>query len=108
MYTVDIHKYKETVDAALYELKEAIPFGKREKDHVLKVITGYGSKGGTHKIKTAVLAYLEEKIGHGIKGYISGDDLLNHTEKYFRFKYLGLIPQEEKMYPNKGCIYIIV
>lgn len=108
MFTVDIHKYNKSVDNAIYELKEAIALGKRDKDHLVKVITGYGSSGGTHKIKTKVLVYLDENLGHGIKDYISGDDLLNHTDRFFKFKYLGVLPKEEKQYPNPGCIYIIV
>lgn len=108
MYRVDIHKYKETVEDAIYELEQAISFGKREKDHLVVVITGYGSKGGTHKIKTRVLTYLEEKKGHGIKDYIVGSDFLNHGPKFFSFKYLDRIPNEEKMKGNPGEIYIIV
>ena len=38
MYTVDIHKYKENRDSAIEELKIAISFGKREKDHCVKVM----------------------------------------------------------------------
>lgn len=108
MYQVDIHKYKETVKDALYELNVSISFGKREKDHLVKVITGYGSSGGTHKIKTAVISYLEEKKGHGIKDYILGDDLINHSPKFFSFKYLDCIPESEKRALNPGVIYIIV
>lgn len=108
MYTVDIHKYGQTIPEALYELKEAISMGKHDKDHVVKVICGYGSSGGTHKIKTQVLAYLEEKKGHGIKDYILGNELVDYSVKFFSFKYLDRIPKEEKIHGNPGVIYIIV
>ena len=108
MYRVDIHKYKETVSDAIYELEQAISFGKRDKDHLVMVITGYGSSGGTHKIKDAVVSYLEEKKGHGIKDYIVGSDLVDHGPKFFSFKYLDVIPEREKRHGNPGCIFIIV
>ncbi len=108
MYTVDIHKYNENSNSAIEELKIAISFGKREPDHCVKVIVGYGSSGGTHIIKTHVLAYLEEKKGHGIKDYILSSDLHDYTPKFFTFKYSHLIPDSEKRVGNSGVIYIIV
>lgn len=108
MYTVDIHKYKETIKEAIYELDVAIDFGKREKDHLVKVITGYGSTGGTHKIKTNVLEYLKDKKNKGIKDFIISSDLVNHTGNFFEFKYLSIIPDDEKRSGNPGVIFIVV
>lgn len=108
MYTVDIHKYNENRKSAIEELKIAISFGKREADHCVKVIVGYGSSGGTHIIKNEVLSYLEEKKGHGIKDYILSSDLYDYTPKFFTFKYSHFIPDSEKRVGNSGVIYIIV
>lgn len=108
MYSVDIHKYKESVNNAIYELEVAISIGRKDKDHLVKVITGYGSSGGTHKIKTAVIEYLESKKNHGIKDFIIGSDLFNYNEKFYSFKYHHRIPKEEKMHQNPGVIYVIL
>ena len=52
---------------------------------ILCLITGYGSKGGTHKIRTAILERLEEyKNSNRIKAFILGGDI-DYGEKYIAF-----------------------
>ena len=54
MLTRDIHSNNETVSVALYELKVSIDLTRHDRDKLLCLITGYGSSGKTHKIKTAI------------------------------------------------------
>lgn len=108
MLTRDIHSNKETVDVALYDLKQTILLAKKQKEKVIALIVGYGSKGKTHKIQTAVLEALEEfKNNHFIREYIRGNDLDIFSVKYHSFKYKDLIPEGEKRACNPGVIYII-
>ena len=106
MITKDIHSNKETVNDALYLLDLALKKAKRDKDNILCLITGYGSKGGTHKIRTAILERLEEyKNSNRIKAFILGGDI-DYGEKYIAF--LKSAPrfynvQKER---NNGVIYI--
>ena len=106
MYEVDIHSNKETVNDALYLLDLAIKEAKRDSDRILCLITGYGSRGGTHKIRTAILEKLEEyKQNNRIKAYILGGDI-DFGEKYVAFlksapKFYNV--QKER---NNGVIYI--
>ena len=86
MITYDIHLNKDNVDTALYNLNIYIKHAKREKDRFLLFITGYGSKGKTHKILTSVLDKLEEyKSKNIIKDYIKGEDVKELNIKYLEF-----------------------
>ncbi|MBR6289121.1 MAG: hypothetical protein IKR19_07295 [Acholeplasmatales bacterium] len=106
MITKDIHSNKETVNDALYLLDLALKEAKRDKDKILCLITGYGSRGGTHKIRTAILDKLSEyKENNRIKAFILGGDI-DYGEKYIEF--LKSAPrfynvQKER---NNGVIYI--
>lgn len=109
MLTRDIHSNKETVDVALYDLKQTILLAKKQKEKVIALIVGYGSKGKTHKIQTAVLEALEEfNNKHFIRGYIKGNDLDIFSPVYHSFKFKELIPDSEKRLCNPGVIYIII
>lgn len=109
MLTRDIHSNKETVMVALYDLKESIMLAKKDKDKLLCLIVGYGSKGKTHKIKTAVIEelnkYLESKF---IKGYVFGSDIDIFNPSYQKFPYRDKIPDNDKRMRNPGAIYIAV
>lgn len=108
MYTLDIHSCGETIPVAISKLETGLSFARRDKDKLLCLITGYGSTGKTHKIKTAVLEYLEENKGKKFKDYILGSDLDIFFVKYQSFKYGNRIPESEKRLKNPGCIYIIL
>lgn len=109
MYTVDIHSNKETKDIALYELDQSIKLARKEKDKLLCVIVGYGSKNTTHIIKSATIDKLNEyKANKFIKDFICGNNLDLFDPIYLNFKYKDKIPDKEKKHPNPGCIYIIV
>jgi hypothetical protein len=104
----DIHSNKERVEDALYDLEQSIKLCKKQKDKVLSLIVGYGSKSGHHKIKTAVLEKLEIYKEKGfVKDYIEGNKLDIFSLEYQKFKYGHLINEEEKRKKNPGIIYII-
>ena len=76
---------------------------------IVEVITGYGSTGGTSKIKNAVIVRLEElKTQKYIKDYICGNELDIFNAKYQNFKYRDLIPEDVKKIRNSGAIYIVL
>lgn len=109
MLTRDIHSSMETVNTALYDLDISIKLGKKEKDKLVCLIVGYGSKGNSHKIKTACLAKLDELVRNNtIKDYIVGSNLDIFSSVYQNFKYKDRIPESEKTKKNPGAIYIIV
>lgn len=108
MISRDIHYGKPTVVNALEHLDIFLKDVKRE-EKIVEVITGYGSTGGSSKIKNAVIKRLEEyKENNYIKDFICGDELDIFNPKYQNFKYLSLIPTEVKKIRNKGAIYIIL
>lgn len=109
MLTRDIHSNKETVEIALYDLKESILLAKKDKDRLLCLIVGYGSKGHTHKIKSAVLEKLNEYADNKfIKGFILGSDIDIFNMEYHKFPLKDKIPQTDKRMKNPGAIYIAV
>jgi len=109
MITRDIHSNKETVEVALYDLKQTILLAKKQREKVVALIVGYGSTGKTHKIQTAVLEALEDyRKTCFIKDYIRGNNLDIFSSIYHSFKFKDLIPEGEKRSGNPGVIYIIV
>ena len=107
MITIDIHSNHETVSDAISMLDSAIKLGRKEKDKILCLIVGYGSKGTSHKIRSAVIEKLEElKEKRNIKDYINGSDLDIFNLNYQKFIGKERISEEEKKKRNPGAIYI--
>ena len=106
MYTVDLHLKKETVDTACYNLMEYIKLARASKERVLHLIVGYGSTGGTHKIKTAILERLSElKNKNQVKGFLEGNEVDMFNPKYLSLKGHELIPKRSF---SKGEIIVIL
>lgn len=106
MITRDIHSNKETINDALYALDIALKDAKRDPDRILCLITGYGSKGGTHKIQTNILLKLEEYLKiNKIKAYILGSDI-DYGTKYIEFLKMAPKFYNVEKQVNKGVIYI--
>lgn len=107
MLTIDIHSHKENVKDATIMCDNAIKMARKDKDRLLCLIVGYGSKGTAHKIRSATLELLEgyknKKI---IKDYINGNELDIFNPRYQRFIGVDRIPEEEKKKRNPGAIYI--
>lgn len=106
MYTVDLHLKNETVETACYNLLESIKLARTSKERVLCLIVGYGSTGGTHKIKTAILERLTElKSKNQIKGFLEGNEVDIFNPKYLTLKDHELIPKRSY---SKGEIIVIL
>ena len=107
MLTIDIHSNKETVNDAKNMCDGAIKMARKDRDRILCLIVGYGSKGTAHKIKSAILELLEEyKTKKIIKDYINGTELDIFNVKYQSFIGADRIPEVEKKKRNPGAIYI--
>lgn len=108
MLSRDIHYGKPTVANALEHLDIFIKECKRS-EKIVEVITGYGSSGGSCKIRNAVLNKLVEyKEKNYIKDFIAGNEVDIFNSKYQNFKYKSLVPEEVKRNQNKGAIYIVL
>jgi hypothetical protein len=108
MLSRDIHYGKPTVFNAIEHLKVFLKEAKRS-EKIVEVITGYGSSGGTSKIKNEAIRYLDElKESNYIKDYICGNDLDIFNLKYQNFKYRSLLSEESKRRCNPGAIYIVL
>lgn len=108
MLSRDIHYKMPTVANALEHLDLFLKEVKRSQK-IVEVITGYGSSGGSSKIKNAVIKRLMElKESNYIKDFICGNELDIFNDKYLNFKYRNLIPDEYKKIQNKGAIYIVL
>ncbi|MDE5868372.1 MAG: hypothetical protein K2H02_05450 [Anaeroplasmataceae bacterium] len=109
MYQVDLHSKNATVDSALYQLEKSIELMRKTKEHIGCFIVGYGSTGGTHKIKTAILNALEEKLSkHQIKGYILGSEIDIFNVKYQNLKGKEWIDEATKKRRNPGEVLVII
>lgn len=107
MLTIDIHSNKETINDAKSMCDNAIKMARKDKDKILCLIVGYGSKGTAHKIRSAIVELLEEyKNKKIIKDYISGNELDIFSVKYQSFIGVDRIPESEKKKRNPGAIYI--
>lgn len=107
MYTVDLHLNKETVATAVYNLNEQIKLAKASKEKIVCFIVGYGSTGGSHKIRTSVLESLKEfKEKKRIKDYIVGSDIDIFNSNYQNFLGKNLLDEECKKRRNPGEIIV--
>lgn len=108
MLSRDIHYGRPTVANALEHLDLFLKDVKRS-EKIVEVITGYGSTGGSSKIRNAVINRLEEyKEKNYIKDYICGNEIDIFNYKYQNFKYRSLLTEDIKRQQNKGAIYIIL
>ena len=77
---------------------------------VFDVVTGYGSSGGTSRIKSAVLAACRKQLKQGhIRGFLHGehaDDIF--SKQFLSFPDTGTIPVAYKLSPNPGIVFIVV
>ncbi len=109
MFIIDLHLKNETVNTAIYNMKQAIILARKSKEHVICFIVGYGSKGGSHKIKTACLEELERlKNINQIKDYIISSDIDIFNIKYQTLKGKEYLDSNIKNRKNPGEIIVII
>lgn len=109
MYVVDLHQKNENTEASIYNLFEAIKLARRTKEKIVCAIVGYGSTGGSHKIKNAVMnELLNLKAKKQIKEFIIGNEIDMFNDNYQKLKHKNLIPLECKKRKNPGEVIIIL
>ena len=106
----DLHGRGMLVDDATSELDRLISRARNGGARVFAVVTGYGSTGGTSRIKSAVLAACRkyQKQNH-IRGFLDGEyagDIF--SKQFLSFPDCGLIPNDYKRCPNPGIVFIAV
>ena len=106
----DLHSRGMRVDDATSELDRLISRARSGGVRVFGVVTGYGSSGGTSRIKSAVLAacrrYLRE---NHIRGFLDGEyagDIF--SKQFLAFPDSALIPVAYKRSPNPGIVFVAV
>lgn len=109
MYTLDIHSYASSVAGALKQLDSGIALARKSKDSVICVIVGYGSSGGTHKIRNFVIEKLDEYIENKrVKEYLLGTEIDMFNKKYQCSKMKDKLTEEDKKKANLGNIFILI
>ena len=98
------------VDDALTMLERIVSAARSSGPDLFAVITGYGSSGGTAKIKSAVLAACRRYVRQRhIRGFLDGEfagDVL--SPQSLAFPASGRLPASCRRSPNPGVVYICV
>lgn len=106
----DLHPMGARVDDAIARLDRIIS-AERSKGHgTFCVVTGYGSTGGTAKIKNAVLAACRKYLRQNhIRGFLDGEKAGDiFSAEALAFPNLYSIPVSAKRSPNPGVVFIAV
>ena len=106
----DIHGRGMRVDEALSELERIISSARSSGPKMFAVVTGYGSSGGTSRIKDAVLGACRRylRLNH-IRGFVAGEkaaDIL--SPEFLAFSDAASIPVGYRRSPNPGVVIISV
>ena len=106
----DLHPRGARVDDALARLERIVSSARGGGPRLFAVVTGYGSSGGTAKIKGAVLAAcMRYKWQRHIRGFLDGEfagDMF--SPQYMAFPDAALLPPSTRRSPNPGVVYICV
>ena len=106
----DIHRRGMYVDDAVSELDRLISRARASGVKVFAVVTGYGSSGGTSRIKSAVLAACRRyrRLNH-IRGFLDGELAADiFSPQSLSFPDSALIPVEYRRCPNPGMVFIAI
>ena len=106
----DLHPGGMRVDDALAKLDRIVSDARRRGGGVFAVVTGYGSSGGTAKIKSAVLAacrqYVRQRHIRGfLDGEFAGDPL---SDACLSFPEAARLPVACRRSPNPGVVFVSV
>ncbi|MBR4523723.1 MAG: Smr/MutS family protein [Kiritimatiellae bacterium] len=103
----DLHASGMYVDDALAKLDRVIS-AERGRGGLFAVITGYGSTGGTSKIKNAVLSACRKYLRqHHIRGYLDGEKAGDmFSSEFLAFPNPAEIPLVYKRTANPGIVII--
>ncbi len=106
----DLHVQGMRVADATSELERLVSRARSGGTRVFGVVTGYGSSGGTSRIKSAVLAVCRKYLKQNhIRGCLDGERAGDIFSKQFMsFPDTGAIPVAYKRSPNPGIVFIAV
>lgn len=106
----DLHGRGMLVDDALARLECLISSARSGGPKLFAVVTGYGSSGGTSKIKSAVLtACRRYKKQNHIRGYLDGEKAGDmFSEEFLSFPDAASIPAMYHRMANPGIVIIRV
>ena len=106
----DLHPAGARVDDAVARFNRLVSEARGGSARAFAVITGYGSSGGTSRIKSAVLAACRKYVRQNhIRGYLDGEyagDIF--SPQYLSFPDAALIPVFYKRFPNPGLVFVCV
>ena len=106
----DLHPRGARVDDAVAQLNRIVSAARGGGASVFAVITGYGSTGGTARIKGAVLAACRRYLRQNhIRGFLDGEyagDMF--SPQFLAFPETARIPNFYKRFPNPGIVFICV
>jgi hypothetical protein len=106
----DLHVRGMLVDDALSEFDRIVSAARNGRNRVFAVVVGYGSTGGTSRIKSALLAACRKYVQQNhIRAFIDGEyagDMF--SPQFLAFPEITSIPVEYKRCPNPGMIFVAV
>ena len=106
----DLHGRGMMVDDALARLDRIVSAARAGGPSLFAVVTGYGSSGGTSRIKSAVLAACRRyRRQNHIKGFLDGEfagDMF--SPQFLAFPDAAAIPARYHRSPNPGIVFIRV
>ena len=106
----DLHGRGMLVDDALAMLERLISSARGGGPRLFAVVTGYGSSGGTSKIKEAVLATCQKykRLNH-IRGFLDGEKAGDmFSPEFLAFPDAASIPAMYHRMANPGIVIIRV
>ncbi len=106
----DIHRAGMRVDDALAELERIISDARFAGPPLFAVVTGHGSRGGTSRIREAVLAACRRyRAQNHIRGFLAGEFAADVcSPAHDAFPDAWGIPARYKRSPNPGVVFICV
>ena len=98
------------VEDALSSLERIVSQARASGPKLFAVITGYGSSGGTARIKDAVLARCRRYLAQNhIRGYLDGEKAGDvFCAEFIAFPETWSIPPAMKRSPNPGVVFVAV
>ena len=106
----DLHEHGMRVDDALSRLERVVSSARAHGPRLFAVVTGYGSSGGTSRIKSAVLETCRRyRSQNHIRGFLDGELAADFfTPEYLSFPAAASIPPRYRRSPNPGIVFICV
>ena len=106
----DLHARGTRVDEALARFERLVSSARGGGPRLFAVVTGYGSSGGTSRIKSAVLAACRTyRRQNHIRGFLDGEyagDVF--SEQFLAFPDAASLPARYHRSPNPGLVFVRV